>query len=79
MSKKGTSRSGGEYESPLLMLAGSEYAAIPFQALHDNLCDALRGDRPRLVMEVFDGDGRATLMFEDGSTRPGPPLTKPEC
>lgn len=78
MSKNGTSRSGQEYESPLLMLNGSEYAAMPFQALHDNLSDALRGDRPRLVLEVLDRDGSATLMFEDGSTCPGPPITKPE-
>lgn len=74
--KKGTSRSGQEYESPLLVLAGTEYAATPFQTLHDRLCDALRGDRPRLVLEVFGGDGKATLMFDDGSTAPGPPLTK---
>ena len=78
MSKKGTRRSGQEYESPLLMLTGSEYAAMPFQALHDSLCDALRGDRPRLVLEVLDGDASATLMFEDGSSRPGPPIAKPE-
>ncbi len=50
MSKKGTSRSGQEYESPLLVLTGAEYAATPFQTLHDRLCDALRGDRPRLVL-----------------------------
>jgi hypothetical protein len=78
MSKKGTSRSAQEYESPLLMLTGSEYAAMPFQSLHDSLCDALRGDRPRLVLEVLDGYGSATLMFEDGSRRPGRPITKPE-
>ena len=73
-SKKGTSRSGQEYESPLLVLTGAEYAAMPFQTLHDRVCDALRGDRPRLVLEVFGGDGNATLAFEDGSTAPGPPL-----
>ena len=74
--KKGTSRSGQEYESPLLLLTGAEYAATSFQVLHDRLCDALRGDRPRLVLEVFDGDGSATLMFEDGTTAPGPPITE---
>jgi hypothetical protein len=76
LSKKGTSRSGQEYESPLLVLAGADYAAMPFQTLHDQPCDALRGDRPRLVLEMFGGDGRATLMFEDGSTRPGPSTTQ---
>src|SRR5206468_2421735 len=74
MSKKGTSRSGQEYESPLLVLTGAEYAAMPFQTLHDCLCDALRGDRPRLVVEVFRADSTATLIFEDGSTAPGPPI-----
>jgi hypothetical protein len=29
--KKGTTRSGQEYESPLLVLSGAEYAATPFQ------------------------------------------------
>ena len=40
-SKKGTARSGQEYESPLLVLAGTEYAAIPFQVLYERLCTAL--------------------------------------
>lgn len=74
--KKGTSRSGQEYESPLLVLTGAEYAAMPFQRLHDGLCDALRGTRPRLVLEVFGADSTATLIFEDGSTAPGPPIPK---
>ena len=75
-SKKGTSRSGQEYESPLLVLTGTEYAAMPFQVLHDRLCTALRGDRSRLVLEVFGGESTTTLLFEDGSTAPGPPITK---
>jgi hypothetical protein len=75
-SKKGTSRSGQEYESPLLVLTGTEYAATPFQVLHDRLCTALRGDRPRLVLEVFGGDSSTTLVHEDGSTNPGPPITE---
>jgi hypothetical protein len=75
-SKKGTSRSGQEYESPLLVLTGTEYAAMPFQVLHDRLCTALGGDRPRLVLEVSSGESTTTLLFEDGSTAPGPPITK---
>jgi len=73
-STKGTSRSGQEYESPLLVLTGTAYAAMPFQVLHDRLRTALRGDRPRLVLEVFGRDSSATLVFEDGSTAPGPPI-----
>ena len=75
-SKKGTVRSGQEYESPLLVLTGAEYAAMPFQVLHDRLCTALRGTKPRLVMEVFRPDLTTTLVFEDGSKAPGPPITK---
>lgn len=68
-SKKGTARSGQEYASPLLVLAGTEYAAMSFQVLHDRLCDALRGTRPQLVLEVFGPDASVTSVFEDGSTR----------
>jgi hypothetical protein len=73
-SAKGRSRSGQEYESPLLVLTGTEYAAITFQILHDRLCTALRGDRPRLMVEVFGSDSSARLVFEDGSIVPGPPI-----
>jgi len=73
-STKGTSRSGQEYESPLLVLTGGEYATTSFQGLHDRLCAALRGGRPRLVLEVLDSNSGATLVFEDGSTAPGPPI-----
>lgn len=66
-SKKGTTRSGQEYEAPLLVLNGTEYAAMPFQVLHDMLCTALRGAGPRLVAEVFRSDSVATLVFEDNS------------
>lgn len=70
--KKGTARSGQEYESPLLLLTGAEYAAMPFQVLHDRLCTALRGTRPQLVLEVFRPDSTTTLVFEDGSKRDVP-------
>jgi hypothetical protein len=75
-SNKGTARSGQEYESPLLVLTGTEYAATPFQVLHDRLCKALRGTRPQLVLEVFRSDSATTVVFEDGSKVSGPPITK---
>ena len=75
-STKGTARSGQEYESPLLVLTGAEYGAMPFQVLHDRLCTALRGTRPRLVLEVIGPDLTTALVFEDGSKAPGPPITK---
>ena len=73
--KKGTARSGQEYESPLLVLSFAESAAMPFQALHNRLSSTLRGDRPELVMQAFAPDGSSTLIFDDGSTAPGPALT----
>lgn len=74
--KKGMTRSGQEYESPLLVLTGTEYAAMPFPVLHDRLCTALRGTAPRLVLEVFGPDSTTTLVFEDGSSASGPPVSK---
>jgi hypothetical protein len=55
-----------EYENPLLVLSGVEYRSIPFGDLHERLCNALRGDRPRLIGEVL-AHGRARAMFDDGS------------
>lgn len=66
--KKGTARAGQEYESPLLVLTGAEYIATSFQALHERLCDALRGPRPRLASQVFVPGSASTLVFDDGVT-----------
>jgi len=66
--EKGTDRSAQEYVAPLLVLPGSEYASMPFAALHTRLCDALRGGRPRVVAEVIQTGGKSTLVFEDGSS-----------
>jgi hypothetical protein len=73
---KGTSRCAQEYEAPLLVLSGAEYASASFTALHARLCDALRAGRPRLVAEALQADSRRRLLFEDGSvvdvgSRPG--------
>ena len=35
---------------------------MPFQVLHDRLCAALRGARPRLVLEVFGPDSATELL-----------------
>lgn len=45
-SPKGTSRSGQEYVSPLLVLTGAEYEAMPFPVLHARLATALREQVP---------------------------------
>jgi hypothetical protein len=54
---KGTTRSGQEYVSPLLVLTGEEYDRITFEELHRRICDALRGNRSPVVAEVFLPDG----------------------
>ncbi len=74
--RKGTSRSSQEYESPLLVLTGPEYAATTFQSLHDRLCAALRGTRPRLVLEIVRPESTTTLVFEDGSTAERGPIAR---
>ena len=62
--KEGTIKVGQEYIAPLLVVAGAEYARMPFQELHDRICDALRGARPRLVAEVIGPGGDTELIFE---------------
>src|SRR5687768_12916550 len=60
---------GQEYIGPLIVLSGEEYDATPFQVLYDRICDALRGNRPRLVAEIIDPSG-SRLVFDDGTVRP---------
>ena len=69
---KGTKRSAQEYVDPLLVLSGREYTSLSFEDLHRRICDALRGDRPRLVDESWGSDGRVRLHFADGSVREPP-------
>ena len=54
---KGSVRNGQEYVGPLLVLTGEEYARITFEELHRRLCDALRGNRAPVVMEILNPDG----------------------
>lgn len=55
--------------APLLVLSGEEYQSLSFQAIHDRICDALRGDRLRVVAEMIDKSG-STLILEDGTVQP---------
>jgi hypothetical protein len=64
---KGTDRSHQEYVDPLLILTGEEYATMTFDDLYRRICDALRGDRPRLAAQWLTPDGRLKLLFEDGT------------
>jgi hypothetical protein len=59
---KGTTRSGQEYQSPLLVLRGEEYARIPFADLHERLCAVLRGNRAPVLAEILKPDGSITIV-----------------
>ena len=67
--RKGTARSGQEYENPLLVLKGQEYAAITFEELHTRLCDALRGEKPRVIGQYLEPGGGINTFFEDGTMK----------
>jgi hypothetical protein len=67
--KEGTAKVGQEYIEPLLVLTGAEYARMPFQELHDRICDALRGIRPRLIAEVIGPGGDTKLIFDTNPER----------
>ena len=66
---KGTERSGQEYASPLLLLTGEEYARMTFQELHERICNALRGNRSPVVMELLLPDGTHTVIRQRKSPR----------
>lgn len=57
------------YVDPLLVLTGEEHERATFAELHTRICDALRGSRPRVVMEAWRGDGSASFGMEDGSSQ----------
>ena len=63
------SRSGQEYEDPLLVLTGQEYATITFEELHIRLCDALRGEKPRVIGQYLESGGGTKTFFEDGTMK----------
>lgn len=64
--EKGTARSGQEFVNPLLILSGRDYASISFEKLHERVCDALRGEGPKVVLQYFTGDGGVQLILSDG-------------
>ena len=66
---KGTDRSPQEYANPLLTLTGKEYESLSFGTLHEQLADALRGTKPRVIAEVREPNGAVKVFFEDGEQR----------
>jgi hypothetical protein len=67
--RKGTARSPQEYVSPLLVLTGEEYATMAFETLRARVCDALRGEKPRVVATSLLPGERMRILFEDGTTK----------
>ena len=66
---KGSKRSPQEYVSPLLVLTGEAYATMTFENLYTHLCNALRGDKPRVAGIYLAPDGRTRILFEDGTAK----------
>ena len=67
--EKGTVRHPQGYSNPLLTLDGKQYASMTFDELHNRICDTLRGNRLRLILETLSSDGLHSLHFEDGTPR----------
>ena len=66
---KGTAHSAQEYQHPLLVLTGEAYAHMTFDNLYAQLCEALRGGKPRVVAQYLAPGGRLRILFEDGSAK----------
>lgn len=66
---KGTDRSPQEYVHSLLVLTGEEYAITNFETLYNHICDALRGDKPRVVATHLTSEGRIEILYEDGTSK----------
>lgn len=66
---KGTDRSPQEYLNPLLVVTGEEYATTNFETLYTRICDALRGDKPRVVATHLTPEGQIEILYEDGTAK----------
>jgi len=66
---KGTPRSPQEYVKPLLVLTGEVYARMTFENLYERICQALRGNKPKVVATSLLPTGRARIFFEDGTSK----------
>lgn len=62
--KKGTEQSGQEYDNPLLVLTGEEYAKMSFDELLHRLEEAIRTG-PRVVAEFLGSEGQSHVVTED--------------
>jgi hypothetical protein len=64
----GSDRSPQESQ-PLLVLTGEEYANMRFETLYAHICNALRGNKPRVVAQYLAPGGRIRILFEDGTAK----------
>ena len=60
--RKGTERSGQEYQSPLLVLTGEEYDKITFADLHERICSVLRANRAPVAAQLISPDGSTEII-----------------
>lgn len=67
-SRKGTKRSGQEYQKPLLVLPGHQYEAMSFDQVYQEICRLLAVGKPRLRSMSYSPDGML-YTFSDGSQR----------
>jgi hypothetical protein len=42
---------------------------MTFETLHAQICNALRGDKPRVVATTLARGGRVRLLFENGTAK----------
>lgn len=42
---------------------------MTFDELYGRICDALRGNRPSVILQTIGPDGRARLHFDDGTSQ----------
>ncbi len=47
----------------------SAYAGMTFETLYARICDALRGNRPRMVATFCAPGGRTRIFFENGTSK----------
>lgn len=69
---KGTDGSAQEYTQPLLVMSGAEYATVPFGDLVERISSALRGSRPRILLEIHRPDRDIEVVFDDDN----PPIIR---
>ena len=58
-----------EYVNPVLVMTGEEYEKMPFSELHWKICLKLQEGHAPCMGVSFTEDGKAKIMFTDGSVK----------